>query len=184
MTGYGRFQCDGDDGGSQRAAIDPKNRVPPRWGDLVLPQKPMTQLRVLAAHAGGTALFLGGDGAVRLEAAGALADALGRDLYRIGPAVLASRYIGETEKNLARLLALATRKNAILLFDEADALFGRRAGVLDAHDRYANLEVSHLLQKISGFRGLAILSANRKPILAPAVARKFSQIVRFPASVC
>ena len=162
----------------------------PRWDDLVLPEKPMAQLRALAAHAGdaggagGTALFLGGSRAARLEAAGALADTLGRDLLRVAPGALARRFIGETEKNLARLLALAARRNAILFFDEADALFGGRTGVKDAHDRYANLEVSHLLQKISGFHGLAILSANRKPILAPAVVQRFSQIVRFPVSVC
>jgi SpoVK/Ycf46/Vps4 family AAA+-type ATPase len=110
----------------------------------------------------------------------ALANDLHLDLYRIDLASVVSKYIGETEKNLQRVFDAADQSGAILLFDEADALFGKRSEVKDSHDRYANIEVSYLLQRMEAYRGLAILTTNMKTALDPAFLRRLRFIVEFP----
>ncbi len=113
-------------------------------------------------------------------AAEVLANELGLDLYRIDLASVVSKYIGETEKNLRRVFDAAESSGAILLFDEADALFGKRSEVKDSHDRYANIEVSYLLQRMEAYRGLAILTTNLKSALDPAFLRRIRFVVQFP----
>ena len=102
------------------------------------------------------------------------------DLYRIDLSSVVSKYIGETEKNLRRVFDAAEEGGAILLFDEADALFGKRSEVKDSHDRYANIEVSYLLQRMENYRGLAILTTNLKSALDTAFLRRLRFIVQFP----
>ncbi len=109
-----------------------------------------------------------------------LAGELHLDLYRIDLSQVVSKYIGETEKNLRRVFDAAEEGAAILLFDEADALFGKRSEVKDSHDRYANIEVSYLLQRMEAYRGLAILTTNRKSALDPAFLRRIRFVVDFP----
>ena len=113
-------------------------------------------------------------------AAEVLADELRLDLYRIDLAAVVSKYIGETEKNLRKVFDAAEESGAILLFDEADALFGKRSEVKDSHDRYANIEVSYLLQRMEAYRGLAILTTNMKSALDTAFLRRLRFIVQFP----
>src|SRR3989442_107054 len=113
-------------------------------------------------------------------AAEVLAGALRLDLYRIDLSSVVSKYIGETEKNLRRVFDAAEGGGAILLFDEADALFGKRSEVKDSHDRYANIEVSYLLQRMESYRGLAILTTNMKSALDAAFLRRIRFIVHFP----
>src|SRR5207245_30617 len=107
-------------------------------------------------------LFAGPSGTGKTTAAEVLAGALQLDLYRIDLSAVVSKYIGETEKNLRRIFDAAEQSGAILLFDEADALFGKRGEVKDSHDRYANIEVSYLLQRMETYPGLAILTTNLK----------------------
>ena len=109
-----------------------------------------------------------------------LANELRLDLYRIDLSAVVSKYIGETEKNLRRVFDAAEEGGAILLFDEADALFGKRSEVKDSHDRYANIEVSYLLQRMEAYRGLAILTTNLKNALDPAFMRRIRFILQFP----
>jgi SpoVK/Ycf46/Vps4 family AAA+-type ATPase len=109
-----------------------------------------------------------------------LANELSLDLYRIDLSQVVSKYIGETEKNLRRVFDAAEEGGAILLFDEADALFGKRSEVKDSHDRYANIEVSYLLQRMEDYRGLAILTTNMKSALDTAFLRRIRFIVQFP----
>ena len=125
---------------------------------------------VHARSTGVTALFVGPSGTGKTMSAEALANELGLDLYRIDLAGIVSKYIGETEKNLDRVFAAAAHANAVLFFDEADALFGKRSEVKDAHDRYANIEVAYLLQKMEQFDGVAILATNLKQNLDEAFA--------------
>ena len=113
-------------------------------------------------------------------AAEVLANELRLDLYRIDLSQVVSKYIGETEKNLRRVFDAAETAGAMLLFDEADALFGKRSEVKDSHDRYANIEVSYLLQRMEAYRGLAILTTNLKQALDPAFLRRIRFIVQFP----
>ncbi len=129
---------------------------------------------------GVTALFVGASGTGKTLAAEALACELGLDLYRIDLAGIVSKYIGETEKNLDRVFAAAENANAVLFFDEADALFGKRSEVKDAHDRYANIEVAYLLQKMEQLDGLAILATNLKQNLDEAFARRLTFTLNFP----
>jgi hypothetical protein len=170
------------------------------WDDLVLPNAALASLRTMASQLrqrgrvyrawgfadrtarglGISALFSGGSGTGKTLAAEVLANALQLDLYRIDLAALVSKYIGETEKNLARVFAAAEASGAILLFDEADALFGKRSEVKDSHDRYANIEVSYLLQRVETYRGLAILTTNLKQAIDPAFLRRLRFIVQFP----
>jgi SpoVK/Ycf46/Vps4 family AAA+-type ATPase len=109
-----------------------------------------------------------------------LANELALDLYKIDLSQVVSKYIGETEKNLRRVFDAAEAGGAILLFDEADALFGKRSEVKDSHDRYANIEVSYLLQRMEAYRGLAILTTNMKNALDPAFLRRIRFVVHFP----
>ncbi|HXP91541.1 MAG TPA: ATP-binding protein [Fibrobacteria bacterium] len=170
------------------------------WDDLVLPPAQAAVLRQIVAHArrsavvhgrwgfdgrhaGGTglsALFSGPSGTGKTMAAGVLARQLDRDLYQIDLATVTSKYIGETEKHLRRIFDIAERSGAVLLFDEADALFGKRSQVRDSHDRYANLEVSYLLQRMESYRGIAILTTNMQNALDPAFQRRLRFVVQFP----
>jgi hypothetical protein len=170
------------------------------WEDLVLPEP---QRRLLAQIAGQvrqrrrvydawgfggagirglgiSALFAGPSGTGKTMAAEVLARELRLDLYRIDLSQVVSKYIGETEKNLRRVFDAAEGGGAILLFDEADALFGKRSEVKDSHDRYANIEVSYLLQRMEAYRGLAILTTNVKNALDPAFLRRLRFVVSFP----
>jgi hypothetical protein len=170
------------------------------WDDLVLPDAQLASLRQLAMHVrrrtqvyeswgfgrngarglGVSALFAGESGTGKTLAAEVLAAELHLDLYRIDLSAVVSKYIGETEKNLRRVFDAAEDGGAVLLFDEADALFGKRSEVRDSHDRYANIEVSYLLQRMEAYRGLAILTTNLKSALDPAFQRRLRFIVHFP----
>jgi hypothetical protein len=170
------------------------------WHDLVLPQPQLRLLQDIAAHVrqrakvyeswgfaskgsrglGISALFAGASGTGKTLAAEVLANALRLDLYRIDLSQVVSKYIGETEKNLRRVFDAAEEGGAVLLFDEADALFGKRSEVKDSHDRYANIEVSYLLQRMEAYRGLAILTTNMKSALDTAFLRRLRFVVQFP----
>jgi SpoVK/Ycf46/Vps4 family AAA+-type ATPase len=127
-----------------------------------------------------SALFAGPSGTGKTMAAGVLGRELDRDLYQIDLATVVSKYIGETEKHLRKIFDTAERSGAILLFDEADALFGKRSQVKDSHDRYANLEISYLLQRMESYRGIAILTTNMQNALDPAFQRRLRFVVQFP----
>jgi len=127
-----------------------------------------------------TALFAGDSGTGKTMAAEVLANELRLDLYRIDLSAVVSKYIGETEKNLRQVFDAAEDGGAILLFDEADALFGKRSEVKDSHDRYANIEINYLLQRMEGYRGLAILATNMKSALDQAFMRRLRFVVNFP----
>jgi hypothetical protein len=170
------------------------------WLDLVLPDSQIMTLRQIASHVrqrmkvyeewgfgaksarglGISVLFSGESGTGKTMAAEVLANDLALDLYRIDLASIVSKYIGETEKNLRRIFEAAEDCGAILLFDEADALFGKRSEVKDSHDRYANIEVSYLLQEMEAYRGLAILTTNLKNALDTAFQRRLRFAVQFP----
>ncbi|PSM38677.1 AAA family ATPase [Streptomyces dioscori] len=170
------------------------------WGDLVLHERQTSVLREIVAHVrqratvhqewgfaatlrrglGVTALFAGGSGTGKTLAAEVMAKELGLDLFVIDLSQVVSKYIGETEKNLRRVFDAAERGGALLLFDEADALFGKRSEVKDSHDRYANLEVSYLLMRMEAYRGLAILTTNMKKALDTAFLRRIRFVVDFP----
>ena len=170
------------------------------WSDLILPDAQMRILRQLAAQArhrmtvhetwgfaergrrglGINALFAGASGTGKTLAAEVIANALNHDLYRIDLATVVSKYIGETEKNLKQVFDAAEEGGVILLFDEADALFGKRGEVKDSVDRYANIEVGYLLQRMESFEGLAILTTNLKSSLDKAFQRRLRFTVDFP----
>ena len=170
------------------------------WDDLVLPSDQRRVLMEIAAQVhhrarvygtwglggvgqrglGVTALFAGPSGTGKTMAAEVLAGELRLDLFRIDLSQVVSKYIGETEKNLRRVFDAAEGGGAILLFDEADALFGKRSEVHDSHDRYANIEISYLLQRMEEYRGLAVLTTNLKTALDPAFVRRLRFIVGFP----
>jgi SpoVK/Ycf46/Vps4 family AAA+-type ATPase len=137
--------------------------------------------RVTSRGLGISALFSGASGTGKTMAAEVLANELGLDLFRIDLSAVVNKYIGETEKNLRRLFDAFEESGAVLFFDEADALFGKRTEVRDSHDRYANVEVSYLLQRMESYRGLAILATNFKAALDPAFLRRLRFIVEFPA---
>ncbi len=181
---------------------DLAQRVEPagRWEDLVLPEHPQRALRDLVLHVrhralvnerwgfaaksargnGVSALFVGPSGTGKTMAAEVLARELRLDLYRIDLSAVVSKYIGETEKNLRRVFDAADQGGAILLFDEADALFGKRTEVKDSHDRYANIEVGYLLQRMEAYRGLAILTTNFKGAIDTAFLRRIRFVIQFP----
>jgi hypothetical protein len=170
------------------------------WSDLVLPEEATGQLREicrrvthrhrvmgqwgferkLSGGKGMNALFHGHSGTGKTMAAEVIACELKLDLYKIDLAGVVSKYIGETEKNLDRIFSAAENANAILLFDEADALFGKRSEVRDSHDRYANLEVSYLLQKMEQHEGVSILATNLRQNLDDAFLRRLTFTVSFP----
>ena len=177
-------------------------RIEPQagWGDLVLHERQTSVLREIVAHVrqratvhqewgfgatlrrglGVTAMFAGGSGTGKTLAAEVMAKELGLDLFVIDLSQVVSKYIGETEKNLRRVFDAAERGGALLLFDEADALFGKRSEVKDSHDRYANLEVSYLLMRMEAYRGLAVLTTNMKNALDTAFLRRIRFVVDFP----
>ncbi len=170
------------------------------WDDIVLPPDVRRQLEELAAHVrhrarvheawgfgaklarggGVAALFAGPSGTGKTMAAEIVAGELELDLYRIDLSGVVSKYIGETEKNLRRVFTAAEQSGAVLFFDEADALFGKRTEVRDSHDRYANIEIDYLLQQMEDYRGLAILATNRKSVLDRAFLRRLRFLVEFP----
>jgi SpoVK/Ycf46/Vps4 family AAA+-type ATPase len=155
------------------------------WEQLPLPRSEVAVLRQIAGEmkmrrSGIVALFTGPSGTARTMAAAALANDLGRNLYRIDLSAVVSKYIGETEKNLAQLFNDAERSQAVLLFDEADALFGKRTEIKDAHDRYANLNIAYLVQRLESFNGLAILATNSKTRLDEAFLRRLRYFVNIP----
>jgi hypothetical protein len=170
------------------------------WKQLVLPPSELALLKQIAGQVrtrsrvydewgfrarmtrglGVSALFAGDSGTGKTMAAEVLANDLKLDLYRIDLSAVVSKYIGETEKNLREVFDAAERGGAILLFDEADALFGKRSEVKDSHDRYANIEVDYLLQRMESFAGLAILATNIKSALDTAFVRRLRFIVTFP----
>jgi ATPase family associated with various cellular activities (AAA)/Winged helix domain, variant len=170
------------------------------WNDLVLPELQRRTLQDIAAHVrqrskvyeswgfaakssrglGISALFAGVSGTGKTLAAEVLANELKLDLYHIDLSQVVNKYIGETEKNLSRIFDAAEEGGAVLLFDEADALFGKRSEVKDSHDRYANIEVSYLLQRMESYRGLAILTTNMKKALDDAFLRRIRFVVQFP----
>jgi SpoVK/Ycf46/Vps4 family AAA+-type ATPase len=170
------------------------------WNDLILPPAQTATLQQIAAHAkhrlkvyrdwgfasrgarglGVSALFAGESGTGKTLAAEVLAHELRLDLYRIDLSAVVSKYIGETEKNLRRVFDAAEDCGCILLFDEADALFGKRSEVKDSHDRYANIEVSYLLQRMEVYEGLALLTTNLRPALDTAFQRRLRFVVQFP----
>ncbi len=126
------------------------------------------------------ALFVGAPGSGKTSAALAVANEFKRPVYKINLAKVISKYIGETEKNLDLLFANAENKNWILFFDEADALFGKRTNVKDAHDKYANIEVSYLLQRMENYEGLSILATNLKGNIDAAFTRRFQSVIHIP----
>jgi len=134
----------------------------------------------LARPKGVPVLFTGKNPAGALVAAHTLARGLGMDLYRIDLSQVVSKYIGETEKNVSRVFDAAEKGRAVLLFDEADALFGKRTEVKDSHDRYANIEINYLLERIEGLGSLAILSTNNRRGLDDAFLRRFHFVIRVP----
>ncbi len=168
------------------------------WDDLVLPATTLAQVQELEAWVrhertlmegwgmgaklapGCRALFYGPPGTGKTFTATLLGRSTGREVYKVDLSTVISKYIGETEKNLARLFDKAENKDWILFFDEADALFGKRTQVRDAHDRYANQEVSFLLQRVETFEGLVILASNLATNVDEAFARRFEQIIHFP----
>lgn len=176
--------------------IEPKAQ----WDDLVLPEDSMLQLHEITVQyqhrhtvyetwgfgrkpsygKGINVLFAGSSGTGKTMAAEVLAGKLGLDLFKIDLSSVVSKYIGETEKNLDKIFTAAENANAILFFDEADALFGKRSEVKDAHDRYANLEISYLLQKMEQHDGITILATNLRQNLDEAFLRRLAFIVHFP----
>lgn len=171
------------------------------WDSIVLPDDALAQLREICGRVtqrqqvldawgfertlsygkGVNALFTGPSGTGKTMAAEIVAGELGLDLYKIDLSGVVSKYIGETEKNLDRVFRAAENANAILFFDEADALFGKRSEVRDSHDRYANLEISYLLQKMEEYEGLAILATNLRHNLDEAFIRRLAFMIHFPA---
>jgi hypothetical protein len=193
--------------GAARAHSNPRlsslaRKIVPRygWQDIVLPSDQTSLLRELVEMVRGrplvldewgvgrklvpsrgvTALFAGPPGTGKTMAAEVIARELGLDLYKIDLSSMVSKYIGETEKNLERIFNEAERSNAILFFDEADALFGKRSEVRDSHDRYANLEISYLLQRMEMYDGVTILATNLRANLDEAFTRRLQFAVDFP----
>jgi SpoVK/Ycf46/Vps4 family AAA+-type ATPase len=177
-------------------------RIVPRysWDDLVLPPDAAAQLREVCDQAyyrhvvyeswgfdrklslgkGLHVLFSGPPGTGKTMAAEVIAREIGVELFKIDLSQVVNKYIGETEKNLDRIFAVAENSNAILLFDEADALFGKRSEVRDAHDRYANIEISYLLQKMEEYQGVSILATNLRQNMDDAFVRRLHAIIEFP----
>ena len=190
-------------GGRHRPAFSdafPAHRITTRleWSDLVLPAEVMEEIEEIQAwiehrqtllqdwglerkiKSGFRSLFYGPPGTGKTLTASLLGKSTGLDVYRIDLSLVVSKYIGETEKNLAKVFDQAERNDWILFFDEADALFGKRTQTASAHDRYANQEVAYLLQRIEDFSGVVILASNLKGNLDEAFARRFQSMIYFP----
>ncbi|MEV6837706.1 ATP-binding protein [Streptomyces sp. NPDC051133] len=170
------------------------------WADLVLPAPTQRRLRELAVRArhreqvlgqwrmrpgggrgrGVIALFAGGSGTGKTMSAEVVAADLGMDLYVVDLSTVVDKYVGETEKNLERIFTEASQVNAVLLFDEADAIFGKRSEVKDAHDRHANIESAYLLQRMESFDGIAVLTTNLRANLDEAFTRRLDVVAEFP----
>ncbi|WP_405912303.1 ATP-binding protein [Streptomyces sp. NBC_01020] len=170
------------------------------WHDLVLPKAPLEHLHELAQRArhrervlgdwqlsagggrgrGVLAMFAGESGTGKTLSAEVIAADLGLDLYVVQLSSVVDKYVGETEKNLERIFSEADRTDAVLLFDEADAVFGKRSDVKDAHDRYANLESAYLLQRLESFSGIAVLTTNLRANIDDAFTRRLDLVVDFP----
>jgi hypothetical protein len=185
----------GDDFGSLGSKISRRCG----WSDLVLPESTLARLRELSAAiewrhrvfdewgfsqrttagSGVVALFAGASGTGKTMTAAAIADELGFDLYRIDLSSVVSKYIGETEKNLDRIFRAARSGHVMLFFDEADALFGKRSEVKDAHDRYANIEVAFLLQRLEEHDGVVVLATNLRRNVDEAFARRMQFVIEF-----
>jgi hypothetical protein len=170
------------------------------WGDLVLPDPTLRQLQELARRAthrdqvlgqwrmrpgggrgrGVIALFAGESGTGKTMSAEVVAAELGMELYVVDLSTVVDKYVGETEKNLERIFSEASRVNGVLLFDEADAIFGKRSQVKDAHDRHANVESAYLLQRMESFDGIAVLTTNLRANLDEAFIRRLDVIAEFP----
>ncbi|MGH2841564.1 MAG: ATP-binding protein, partial [Solirubrobacteraceae bacterium] len=192
----GARQASSADIGRLASRLDPAYT----WDDLVLPARQRELLasvsaylrhrdlvlsqwgyeRLVSGSQGLKVLFAGESGTGKTMAARMLANELGLDIYRIDLAGVVSKYIGETEKNLDRIFAAAEGSNAILFFDEADALFGKRTEVRDSHDRYANIEVAYLLQKMEDYPGAVILATNFRKNMDDAFLRRLDFLVDFP----
>jgi hypothetical protein len=182
--------------GELAAALEPAYA----WSDLVLPARQLELLRSISAYLrhrdrvlsewgyettvsraqGLKVLFAGESGTGKTMAAQVLGAALGLELFRVDLATIVSKYIGETEKNLERVFTAADGSNAILFFDEADALFGRRSEVSDSHDRYANIEVAYLLQRMEAYPGAVILATNFRRNIDDAFVRRLDFVIDFP----
>jgi hypothetical protein len=195
LSSAARHQC-----GNKLSTL--ARKIEPRygWEDIILPPDPKQQLREICQQAeyrdvvfgqwgfdrklslgkGLNVLFGGPPGTGKTMAAEVIAYELALDLYRIDLSQVVSKYIGETEKNLDRIFTAAEHSNAILFFDEADALFGKRSEVRDSHDRYANIEISYLLQKMEEYLGISILATNLRQNLDEAFVRRLQAIVEFP----
>lgn len=187
---------------SNRKLAELAQKITPHygWGDIVLPRDQIQQLQEVCNHVryrgvvydswgfdhklslgkGLHILFAGPSGTGKTMAAEIIAGDLGLELYKIDLAGVISKYIGETEKNLARIFGEAESSNAILFFDEADALFGKRSEVRDAHDRYANVEISYLLQRMEEYEGIVILATNLRKNMDDAFVRRLHFTVEFP----
>jgi SpoVK/Ycf46/Vps4 family AAA+-type ATPase len=182
------------------ASLADKIRTTYSWGDIVLPPDQVRQLREicvqvhhrstvleqwgfdrhLAMGKGVNVLFAGPSGTGKTMAAEIIAADLGLELFKIDLAMMVSKYIGETEKNLDKVFTAAREANAILFFDEADAIFGKRSEVKDAHDRYANVEVGYLLQKMESYDGIVVLATNLRKNLDEAFIRRLHTTIDFP----
>ncbi|MCD4751999.1 MAG: AAA family ATPase [Anaerolineaceae bacterium] len=185
---------------SQLEKLARKVKIHYQWEDLILPPDQLRQLheivgtvrqrpkvletwqlgQKLVSSTGITTLFCGPSGTGKTMAAEVIAQELNLDLYKIDLSTVVSKYIGETEKNLETIFQAAETSNAILFFDEADSLFGKRSEVKDAHDRYANIEISYLLQRMEAYTGLAILATNLRANLDEAFTRRLQFVVNFP----
>jgi SpoVK/Ycf46/Vps4 family AAA+-type ATPase len=170
------------------------------WDDIILPRDQMEQLREVCGYVkhyhtvygrwgferklslgkGLNVLFAGPSGTGKTMAAEIIARDLGLELYKIDLSSVVSKYIGETEKNLDRIFQEGQTSNAILFFDEADALFGKRSEVRDSHDRYANIEIAYLLQKMDEYDGVVILATNLRKNMDEAFSRRMHFVVEFP----
>ncbi|HMI52371.1 MAG TPA: AAA family ATPase [Candidatus Saccharimonadales bacterium] len=195
LASAARSQC-GHDLGKLASKIVPRYG----WRDIVLPDDQFAHLKEICQQAenrhivygdwgfdrklslgkGLNVLFSGPPGTGKTMAAEVLAFELELDLYRIDLSQVINKYLGETEKNLDRIFSAAENSNAILFFDEADALFGKRSEVRDSHDRYANIEISYLLQKMEEYQGISVLATNLKQNLDEAFMRRLQAIVEFP----